>query len=175
MTERSKKLIPDSNIDTVICILDDPIIKLLDYHDTYKVKSLFNRLLKLNHSKNSLLKMIAEVIEKVYYNQSNITDSLLTQKIEMFIRESKSTDSNTTEPFAIEPFLLEGINCNLLQPDGNGWQKGKIKICFEFIPEEPNLTATQEHPTETNSSPLDEIRQLSNELTSMVSIEHHLD
>ena len=62
--------------------------------------------------------------------------------------------------------LMDGTNISLLQPDGKGWQKGKLKICFEFTPEEPEPIAIIAKPIETHSSPLDEIRQLSNELAS---------
>ena len=65
------------------------------------------------------------------------------------------------------------MTCNLLQPDGKEWQKGKLKICFEFTPEEAELVSTQDKPVATHSSPLDEIRQLSNDLTSMISIEQN--
>ena len=73
----------------------------------------------------------------------------------------------------INNVLLSGVNCDLLQLDGKGWQKGKLKICFEFIPEEPELVSTQDKPVATHSSPLDEIRQLSNDLTSMISLEQN--
>ncbi len=60
-----------------------------------------------------------------------------------------------------------------MQPDGRGWQKGKLKICFEFIPEEPESVAMQSKSVETNSSPLDEIRQLANELASATATEQN--
>jgi KGK domain len=74
---------------------------------------------------------------------------------------------------SVANILIDGTNISLLQPDGKGWQKGKLKLCFEFIPEEDEPTSTQEKPVESHSSPLDEIRQLSNELTSMASIEQN--
>nr|WP_269744608.1 KGK domain-containing protein [Chamaesiphon minutus] len=58
--------------------------------------------------------------------------------------------------------LVDGSMCNLLQPDGKGWQKGKLKLCFEFIPEEPEPVAAQQTSVEAHPSPLDEIRQLAN-------------
>ncbi|MCY7369099.1 MAG: hypothetical protein LH474_13215, partial [Chamaesiphon sp.] len=67
----------------------------------------------------------------------------------------------------------DGLKCNLLQPDGKGWQKGKLKICCEFIPEEPEPIVIQDKPAKTHSSPLDEIRQLSNELASVGLIEQN--
>jgi hypothetical protein len=69
--------------------------------------------------------------------------------------------------------LMDGTYCNLLQPDGNGWQKGQLKICLEFIPEGCDPIVMEEKPIETHSSPLDEIRQLANELKAMTSIEQN--
>jgi hypothetical protein len=32
--------------------------------------------------------------------------------------------------------ISEGVKCELLQPGSQGWQKGKIRIQIEFIPDE---------------------------------------
>ena len=91
-------------------------------------------------------------------------------KIETFINENTNIE-NKDEAF-LDAFD-NGINCNLLQPNGNGWQKGRLKICFEFIPEEPEPITIQEKAIPTQPSPLDEIRQLSNELASVGSIDQN--
>jgi KGK domain len=31
-----------------------------------------------------------------------------------------------------------GVACELLQPGSQGWEKGKLKICIEFIPDKLN-------------------------------------
>ncbi len=36
---------------------------------------------------------------------------------------------------AIEQWLTEGIDCEMLGEAGGGWRKGKIRLRFEFIPE----------------------------------------
>ncbi|MFP4694487.1 MAG: KGK domain-containing protein [Halothece sp.] len=46
-------------------------------------------------------------------------------------------------------------NCEVLKADGKGWQKGKIRIRFEFIPYEPN---PEEEIKETKQKSLDEFR-----------------
>ena len=33
-------------------------------------------------------------------------------------------------------WLFEGIDCEIMSPNQN-WQKGKIKICVQFIPDRP--------------------------------------
>ncbi len=173
MIDRSKPISPDA--DAIILLLDETITESLNSHDTYKVKSLFHQLWKLNHTSSydnhREIKILEEVIEKVYAH--GIQNSEIAQQIDKFVRENKNKTSNTTDPSTIEPFFAEGANCNLLQPDGKGWQKGKIKICFEFIPEENESVETQSDSVETHCSPLDKIRQLSNELASVGSIEQN--
>lgn len=39
---------------------------------------------------------------------------------------------------AIEQWLTEGIDCEVLSETGGGWRKGKIRIRFEFSPSESN-------------------------------------
>jgi hypothetical protein len=81
-------------------------------------------------------------------------------KIEAFIDEN--TDIANKETNTIELFE-NGVDCNLLQLDGKGWQKGKLRICFEFIPEDDeDLIIMQENPVNIHDSSLDEIRQLAN-------------
>lgn len=40
----------------------------------------------------------------------------------------------------IEQCLGDGVECELLSPRGGGWQKGKVRIRFEFVPDEPETT-----------------------------------
>ena len=85
----------------------------------------------------------------------------------------ETTAGSVKSAQSVANILIDGTSVSLLQPDGKGWQKGQLKLCFEFIPEEDEPVSTQEKPLETQSSPLDEIRQLANELTSMASIEQN--
>jgi KGK domain len=63
---------------------------------------------------------------------------------------------------SITNIFASGTNVLLLALDGKGWQKGKLKMCFEFIPEEdaPNPVPSQTNLVESTQSPLDEIRKL---------------
>ncbi|GAB4532647.1 MAG: hypothetical protein Tsb0014_17280 [Pleurocapsa sp.] len=36
-----------------------------------------------------------------------------------------------------EKWINEGVPCKMLSPNQN-WQKGKIKICLQFIPDRPD-------------------------------------
>ena len=168
MTDRSIQIIPDSQ--AVARCLDPEMLKILGSHGTFLLDELLEML------KGSSVNE-ADFIERAAFIE-NLTNTIitiiqqghspqyLTNKISTFIKGSML--DLTQENSKIVNSLLSGINCNLLQLDGKGWQKGKLKICFEFIPEEPDLV-------ETHSSPLDEIRQLSTELTSMVSLAEPLE
>lgn len=34
-------------------------------------------------------------------------------------------------------WVEKGLRCKILLAQGGGWQKGKIRICFEFTPDNP--------------------------------------
>jgi hypothetical protein len=62
----------------------------------------------------------------------------------------------------------EGVACEILSPENNGWKKGKvrIKVTLEFCPDEPEVpeTPVSNNPVINKSeSPLDDIRQMMNE------------
>jgi hypothetical protein len=38
-------------------------------------------------------------------------------------------------------FTAQGIDCEALRFGSNGWQKGRIRLCLEFCPDEPNPAA----------------------------------
>jgi KGK domain len=68
-----------------------------------------------------------------------------------------------------DKWFMSGIDCEVLQPSKN-WQKGKVRICLEFIPEveeEEEQLSSEEieeaEEVEAESSPLDEIRKLAKE------------
>ena len=55
-----------------------------------------------------------------------------TYKAEEFLnRLGKHIDRNKKEKW-----IEQGVDCKMLSPNQN-WQKGKIKICLQFIPERP--------------------------------------
>ncbi|WP_309729044.1 KGK domain-containing protein [Chamaesiphon sp. OTE_75_metabat_556] len=116
--------------------------------------------------KRSFIERLSELHHKVKNYPDRSTEYYI-DLIESFLKRNPAVEYED-EP--IENVFDNGIDCKLLQPDGKGWQKGRLKICFEFIPEDNELMTSQEKPLDTHSSPLDEIRQLSNELTSMTSL-----
>ncbi|MEH2233595.1 MAG: KGK domain-containing protein [Nostoc sp.] len=50
----------------------------------------------------------------------------------------------------------DGANCKVLLAQGGGWQKGKIRIIFEFVPDKP--TPTKPLISTNLASPLDDLR-----------------
>jgi hypothetical protein len=173
MLDRSKQIIPDSQ--AVVSCFDREILEILDSHGTFVLSDLLEMLkgssvdcIDFKARSASIEKLTSTIIERIQQGRSQ---QYLINKVSTFIKESIPDSSRDNQ--RINDALLSGINCNLLQPDGKGWQKGKLKICFEFTPEEPQLVVNQEKTVETHPSPLDEIRQLSNELTSGISIEQN--
>ncbi|WP_041233692.1 KGK domain-containing protein [Cylindrospermum stagnale] len=63
-------------------------------------------------------------------------------------------------------FFKEGIECEILKFNSEGWQKGKfrIKVSIEFCPDEPEIEETTE--IKEPESPLDDLRRMINDATS---------
>ncbi len=140
MNNQNKQIIPE--LQSVINCLDGT--------------SLLSDLLKeLKPPVNNQLKTLHRELKAM----SNVY--LYRDRMDAFVRERISVEDTET---AITKLLENGLNCNLLQPDGKGWQKGKLTMCFQFTPEENETILTQEISAEVNNSPLDEIRQLANNL-----------
>jgi KGK domain len=169
MTDRQKQIIPDSQ--AVVSCFNPEILKILDSHSTFTINELLKTIKIVGVDRTSFrdeLKTLIIALQK----EGNNTQSVMS-KLTTFVDGDKINESRYTSYEILRKALWNGTECNLLQPDEKGWQKGKLKICFEFIPEEDEHIATQTTPVENQPSPLDEIRQLSNELTSMVSIEQN--
>lgn len=77
----------------------------------------------------------------IYDRNDNVLISHHTYQAKEFLhRLGEHVDRNKKDKW-----IDEGVPCKMLSPNQN-WQKGKIKICLQFIPD-------------TSESPLDDIRQ----------------
>jgi KGK domain len=150
MIDQSNQIIPDSQ--SVVRCLDETFL-ISDLLEKFKIP--------VDDQKTFLIQLRTLHLE---LKHSGYSRECYLDKIETFL-DRNTIIENKGETF--REVFEDGVNCNLLQPEGKGWQKGKLKICFEFIPEEPESLATQEKPVKTQSSPLDEIRQLATELASV--------
>jgi hypothetical protein len=63
-------------------------------------------------------------------------------------------------------FFKEGIECEILKFNSDGWKKGKlrIKVTLQFCPDEPEIEETPE--IKEPESPLDDLRRMINDATS---------
>jgi KGK domain len=175
INELSQKI--DPSIDSSI---DLSLEKLLSQE---KINIIFDKVRPGNCDFLKITKDINEAIKPLALSLSTDQLNLMYEKIRIDPRYGSSnfiktifletTVKSVQSVKSVANILMDGTNISLLQPDGKGWQKGTLKICFEFIPEEPDLVLTQSKPVETTTSPLDEIRQLSNELASVGSIEQN--
>ncbi len=154
MIDRSKQIIPD--VEAVARCLDGTFL-ISDLLEKFKMP--------VDNQKTFVTQLRTLHLE---LKHSGYSREYYLDKMETFL-DKNTIIENKDETF--RDILDDGINCNLLQPDGTGWQKGKLKICFEFIPEEDEPIAIQEKSAEIHYSPLDEIRQLSNELATATATE----
>ncbi len=162
MPDQSKQIIPD--LEDITRCLDQEILEILDSHGLLSIDELLEKLRK---------PIVSELSTETFnhaYNRSKPVHNLTKDNL---LKNLNAAMSKNTAMNLLPSILANGINCDLLQPDQKGWQKGKLKICFEFIPEENISVTAQEKATEDYHSPLDEIRQLSNELASVGSIEQN--
>jgi KGK domain len=183
MNNQTTKIIVDSQ--AVIRCLDTSMTKLLGSHTTFTIDELIE---KINGKTASVvsLETINDILQQVRVSsnygipsfQQEIND-LLTREEDMLslqeaqlifskIRKNRQYSSvdfleELIEKTAMDSFI-SGVTVSLLQPGLKGWQKGKLKICFEFAPEEDEPIAMKGNVVETTQSPLDEIRQLANNL-----------
>jgi KGK domain len=195
MTDRPNQIIP--NPQSVVRYLDPKIVKIMDSHSVFTIDEIFkkidpslNRLLS-NKQSDLIFKQaqpgncnLAKLVKDINEAISPLSITLSTEQSDIFY-EKMRTDPRYGSPDFIKTIffesvvtsvisiLIDGTDILLLQPDAKGWQKGSLKICFEFTPEGGDSIINEEKSIEPNLSPLDEIRQLANELTAMTSIEQN--
>jgi KGK domain len=169
MTDLHTQIIPNSQ--AVVSFFDSEILELLDSHGTFTINELLKIIKISGIDRTSFRDELRNLIISMQKESHNVP--ALLSKLTTFVDGDKINESRYTSYEILRKMLFDSTECTLLQADEKGWQKGKLKICFEFILEEDEPIATKEKPVESHSSPLDEIRQLSNELTSMVSIEQN--
>jgi hypothetical protein len=148
MNNQTKQIIPDPQ--AVIQCLDREMLKKLDSHSTFTTNDLLLEVLSKTTA-SIISKERIDIIFTECKNQANYTSGRLLNEV----KNALEKDSPTSQ---VINTLLNGTICNLLQTDGKGWQKGKLKICFEFIPEEDEPVVMSEQQAENNRSPLDDIR-----------------
>ncbi len=147
MTTQFNQIIPDSQ--AVIRCLDKEILEILCSHATFATDELLEKA-KQPHFSSLSAEIVHELFRKIRtvgdYGPSEFFDDL-NNKI------GRGSSGKT-----ITEMLIDGTKVVFLQPDGKGWQKGRIKICLEFIPEEDEPLVISEKQTEAHHSPLDDIR-----------------
>ncbi len=153
LSKITKYIIPDSQ--AVARCLDREILELLNSSGTFMITDLLELIKGSNIDRESFRAQLKEMIVQI--SQTGHSREYLFNKIVAFIQEDKIEGNKGTAIEVIREALLAGMNCNLLQPDGTGWQKGKLKICFEFIAEQNNITIDREQSLEYHHFPLDEI------------------
>jgi KGK domain len=142
------------NQKTKIIVDSQAVIRCLD--GTFLISDLLEALVADQKSFADQLKALYLKLKAEGANVYSFRDEL-----KAFIEDNPIAEN---EEATIIKIFENDVDCNLLQPDSKGWQKGKLKICFQFTPEESESISTDGKSTESSHSPLDEIRQLANNL-----------
>jgi len=80
---------------------------------------------------------------------SGISEELFNRQVTFVVNEFFQAIEEIFNPREEEAELFgDGIDCKILKP-GKGWQKGKIRLTLEFIPDQPIIPP----------SPLDDLRK----------------
>lgn len=75
----------------------------------------------------------------------NCASYLLVENTTAKVKEIKQNIPNSVND-AIEHWITQGVDCEILRTDGRGWIKGKakIKLSIEFEPDEPPITQVRD-------------------------------
>jgi hypothetical protein len=158
MTNQFKQIIPESQ--TVARCIDEEIVEILDSHSTFTIAELIEVIKLSGVDRASYRHELMSMIER-----GNLSYTPFQTELVSFIHGDEIKENKYTSYEILRKALLDGTDCTLLQDDGKGWQKGKLRICFEFIPENnEDLIVAQENSVKMPESPLDGIRQLANSL-----------
>jgi hypothetical protein len=125
MNNQTKQIIPDSQ--AVIQCFDKDTLETLDSHSTFTINELLERI-KRSHFGSLSVYDVDEFFRKIR--------SVSNYGPPDFFKEFNSIFDRKLNRKKIADILVDGTEVVLLQLDGKGWQKGTLKICFEFIPEE---------------------------------------
>jgi KGK domain len=157
MNNPIKQIIPSSQ--TVARCLDEEILEILGSHSTFTITELVETIKLSGIDRTSYRIELMDMIKK-----GNLSNPSFQNDLTSFIHGDEIKENRYTSYEVLRKALFDGTECSLLQTDGKGWQKGRLKICFEFIPEEDEPMETETNLVKTQCSSLDEIRQLANSL-----------
>jgi KGK domain len=146
MNEQVKQIIPDSQ--SVVQCLDKDILEILN-SGTFIIDDLLEKI------KHTHLGLLSEGSVNEFFRKIRTVGNYGPPD---FFEDLNHTVNRNINSKTITDILVNGTKVLFLQPDGKGWQKGQIKICFEFTPEEDEPVGTPEKQVETHRSPLDDIR-----------------
>jgi hypothetical protein len=160
MNNQIQQIIPNSQ--AVASCLNPSVLDALDSHSTFTISELFEAIKLSDMNRTSYRNELRNMIEETQCLSLNVPS--IWSRLIAFLDGDEIRENRLASYEILREALLNGTECNLLQSDGKGWQKGELKICFEFIPEKNEPIITQENTIETTQSQLDEIRQLTNSL-----------
>ncbi len=98
----------------------------------------------------------------IYFTEDGIGSLPATSRVEQLVRKIQSIDPRHERN---QIFSHDGLECEILRPDAQGWQKGIVRVSIEFMPV-PDVIESETWPPENDEqsqfiaeNPLDIIRQ----------------
>lgn len=99
----------------------------------------------------------------IYFVEDDIGSLPATSRVEQLVRKIQSIDPRHERN---QIFYQDGLQCEILRPDAQGWQKGIVRVSIEFMPT-PDAVEIESCPPQeideqsssTVENPLDVIRQ----------------
>ncbi|MEH2280647.1 MAG: KGK domain-containing protein [Nostoc sp.] len=70
--------------------------------------------------------------------------------------------NSTLQKDVVTDWFGEGVSCRVLFATGGGWQKGRLSLRLEFIPNEPEVP--QQSPSIVSSEPVSPLADLRSQL-----------
>ncbi|WP_414587430.1 KGK domain-containing protein [Scytonema sp. PCC 10023] len=83
----------------------------------------------------------------IHANSSVTFDAGSTFKVSQLMQAIRKYMGNSTS--FVKWFTDEGVECQVLQIYGGGWQKGRLRFRLEFIPDQPEAPESPSSPEPT--------------------------
>ena len=134
MTDRYTQIIPDAQ--AVACCLDPEMLEILGSHGTFILSELLEMIEGSTLDPTSFRELSDMIVTMTQRGHSR--DHLFNEIVGLIETKELSVNKDILNE-KVKESLLDGMTCNLLQPDGKGWQKGKLKYALNLYLKKLNL------------------------------------
>jgi rhamnogalacturonyl hydrolase YesR len=157
MKDKNTQVIPAA--EAIVRFMDQDAETIFGSHSTFAISELLKLMEISSRNQTTLRDDLQNIVADLTQNAGDRRQ--IAGMISTLIEKDSTDETKQSPQEIILQALLSGINCNLLEPNGSGWQKGQLKIHFEFTLEAKHDSPESQTSSEnTYHSALDEIRQL---------------